>query len=286
MLGAGGSRSVPRMRISRFVACARALTRRLSMCAMSTLPASIRLALWATSAYAGHVDLGEAVRRALPDLDHVDGAAEPLQLWSDLGEQVLCVALPRPGQIATMPRSNQGLVAAATESGECVFVPALGGALVPTMETFGPEGDTGWRATWTHYDADPVPVHQLAALDEREIERGLRAHLVDLTQELDSLDLSPWAGSGVRDEADTRTAISTWGLPPGLPPQALRVIVLAGTIAAASELGLQQTPTLDVTSHGRRERLLRDLLAVAETSLAGAATAAALDLAGLRHTRR
>lgn len=256
------------------------------MTAMSTLPASVRLALWATSAYAGQVDLGEAVRRALPDLDYVDGAVEPLRLWSDLGEQVVCVALPRPGQIATMPRSSPDLVAAATESGECVFVPALGGALVPTIETFGPENDTGWQATWSRYDADPVPVHQLAALDEREIERDLKAHLIDLTHELDALDLSPWAGSGARAEADERTAITTWGLPPGLSPRALRVIMLAGTVAAACELGLQQTPTLDVTSHGRRERLLRDLLAVAETALAGAATAAAQDMAGLRHTRR
>lgn len=254
---------------------------------MSTLPASVRLALWATSAYAGHVDLGEAVRRALPDLDHVEGATEPLQLWSDLGEQVVCVALPRPGQIATMPRSRADLVAAATESGECVFVPALGGALVPTIESYGPEGDTGWRATWVRYDADPVPVHQLAALDEREIERDLRAHLADLTQELDALDLSTLAGSDARQKADERAAITTWGLPPGLAPRALRVIMLAGAVAAACEIGLDQAPpTVDVGSHGRRERLLRDLLAVAETCLAGAATAAAQDLAGLRHTRR
>lgn len=256
------------------------------MSAMSTLPTSVRLALWSTSAFAGHLDLGEAIRRALPDLDHVEGALEPLGLWSDLGEQVVCVALPRPGQIATMPRSNAGLVAAATEAGECVFVPALGGALVPTIESFGPEGDIGWRATWVRHDADPVPVHQLAALDEREIERGLRAHLVDLVQELDSLDITPWAGTDLRAVADEHTAVSTWGLPPGLSPAALRVIVLAGTVASACELGLDQAPSLDVTSHERRERLLRDLLAVAETALAGAATAAAQSLAGLRHTRR
>ncbi|WP_018155973.1 hypothetical protein [Demetria terragena] len=252
---------------------------------MSTLPASVRLALWATYAYAGHVDLSEAVRRALPDLDFVDGALEPLQLWADLGEQVVCVALPRPGQIATMPLSDGELTKAATVAGECVFVPALGGALVPTIDVFGPEGDTGWQATWQRFDAAPVPVHQLAALDAREIDRSLRAHVLDLTQELNSLDVTPWAGSSLRQEADDRSAVTTWGLPPGLPAPSLRAIILAGTLAAAAEFGLEQPPSLDVTSHARRERLLRDLLAVAETALAGAATAAAQSIAGLRHTR-
>lgn len=255
------------------------------MTSMPSLPASVRLSLWTTAAFAGHLDLDDAVRRALPDLDAVDGLLEPLRLWGDLGEQVLCVALPRPGQIATMPRSSAELVAAATEAGECVFVPALGGALVPTYAQFGPAGDTGWRVDWTTYDTEPVPVHQLAALDEREIERGLREQLIDVAGELDALDAPPWAGSGLRGEADERTALRLWGLPPGVPPRALRVIQLAGTVAAACELGLEQAPTLDGTTHARRERLLRDLLVNAETALAGATTAGAQTLAGLRHTR-
>lgn len=255
------------------------------MCAMSTLPASVRLSLWGTAAFAGHCDLDEAVRRALPDLDHVDGVLGPLRTWLDLGEQVLCVALPRPGRIATMPRSNPELVAAATQAGECVFVPALGGALVPSITEFGPAGDTGWQALWQGYDADPVPTHQLAALQESDIERGLRETLVQVVHELDAVDVQPWAGSDARSRADERTAIDLWGLPPGMPGRAVRVVQLSGTVAAACEAGLEESPATDTGSHGRRERVLRDLLVEAETALAGAATAAAMSLAGLRHAR-
>lgn len=252
---------------------------------VSALPASVRLSLWATAAYAGHCDLGEAIERALPDIDHVDGAQNTLQTWMDLGEQVVCAALPRPGRIATMPRSNPDLLAAATGAGECVFVPALGGALVPTVEEFGPEGDTGWQVLWQGFDADPVPTHQLAALQESEIERGLRETLLDALQELDTADIAPWAEPGARERADQRSAVEVWGLPPGLPGRAVRVIQLSGTIAAACEAGLEDAPATDGVDHNRRERLLRDLLLEAETALAGATTAAAMSLGGLRHVR-
>ncbi|AKU16841.1 hypothetical protein [Luteipulveratus mongoliensis] len=252
---------------------------------MSTLPASVRLSLWVTSAYAGHLDLDDAVSHALPDVDHVTGALDRLRLWQDLGERVLCVALPRPGQIATLPRGNPELVGAATTSGECVFVPAIGGALVPTIEEFGPEGDTGTQVTLTAYDADPVPTHLLASMDESDIERTLREHLIDATQELDALDAKPWAGSPLRAMADDRTAMREWGLPQGLPGRALRIIQLAGTVAAACELGMEHSHATDISSETRRHRLLLDLLGGAETALAGATTAAAQSLAGLRPAR-
>lgn len=252
------------------------------MFAMSTLPASVRLSLWVTSAYAGHLDLEDAITHALPDIDHVSGGLDPLRLWQDLGERVLCVALPRPGQIATMPRGNPELVAAATDVGECAFVPALGGTLVPEISEFGPEGDRGTQVSWAAYDADPVPAHQLAALEPSEIERTLREHLIDATQQLDALDAKPWAGSPLRAMADERTAMREWGLPPGLPGRPLRIIQLAGTVAAACELALERSPATDLHSDARRERLLRDLLVASETALAHAASAAAQSLAGLR----
>ncbi|MDE9364471.1 hypothetical protein PZ938_02555 [Luteipulveratus sp. YIM 133132] len=252
---------------------------------MSTLPASVRLSLWVTAAYAGHLDLDDALGHALPDVDHVTGATDRLRLWQDLGERVLCVALPRPGQLATLPRGNPELIGAATDAGECVFVPAIGGALVPVIEEFGPEGDTGTQVTWSAYDADPVPAHLLEAMDESEIERTLREHLVDATQELDALDAKPWAGSPLRAMADERTAMREWGLPPGLPGRALRIIQLAGTVAAACDFALEHSQVHDATTDARRHRLLLDLLGGAETALAHATTAAAQSLAGLRRTR-
>ncbi|YAL81869.1 hypothetical protein ACMYYO_07900 [Dermacoccaceae bacterium W4C1] len=250
---------------------------------MPALPASVRLALWSTSALAGHCSMSSAVSEALPDLDHVEGALEALTLWADLGEQLVAVALPRPGHVSVLPTSADGLAAAAVEAGECVFVPALGGALVPTIEQFGPAGDTGWGITWQQFGADPVPGHLLAGLDVPEIERGLRAHLADATGELTALDALPWAGSGIRAEADERAALRLWGLPPGIDGRPLRVIQLAGTVAAACEFGLEQTPAVDAGSHGARERVLRDLLGAAETALAQTACVAATAIAGLRH---
>ena len=38
---------------------------------VSSLPASVRLALWATASYAGRLPLEEVMDRALPDVDHV-----------------------------------------------------------------------------------------------------------------------------------------------------------------------------------------------------------------------
>ena len=48
---------------------------------MSSLPASVRLALWATASYAGRLPLEEVMSRALPDVDHVGGDVDRLALW-------------------------------------------------------------------------------------------------------------------------------------------------------------------------------------------------------------
>ena len=54
---------------------------------MSSLPASVRLALWATASYAGRLPLEEVMDRALPDVDDVRGDVDRLALWRDLGER-------------------------------------------------------------------------------------------------------------------------------------------------------------------------------------------------------
>ena len=87
--------------------------------------------------------------RALPDLDHVAGDLARLDVWRELGEQALFVALPRPGDVSRMPRGVDRGHRAAADAGECVFVAGLGGVLVPTLSEFGPEGDVGVRADWT-----------------------------------------------------------------------------------------------------------------------------------------
>ncbi|TWP37203.1 hypothetical protein [Leekyejoonella antrihumi] len=249
---------------------------------MSSLPASVRLSLWITAAWSGHVDLAEALRRALPDIDHVDGDVAQLQLWQDLGERVLVCALPRPGDVRGLPRGNNDLVEAATDCGECVFVPGIGGALVPTVEEFGPEGDVGTTVRFTAYDCDPIPTHRLEALRESEIERGFREQLTGAIGALEGLDVQPWAGSTLRGRIDDRIVLNGWGLPPGLPGRALRVLQQAATTGAAADLGLAHSPAVDISQDRARHLLLLDLQSASDRAMADACTVAALTIAGMR----
>ncbi|MEP7016852.1 MAG: hypothetical protein ABI899_02385 [Actinomycetota bacterium] len=250
---------------------------------MSVLPVSVRLALWATAAYAGRLPIEEVVAKAHPDIDHVAGELDHLSLWHDLGERAVLVALPRPGKLSGMPRGSAELIAAATDAGECIFVPGVGGALVPTIETFGSSGDQGTRVTWTAYDAEPVQTHVLEALSLGEIALDLRQAVRDTTAMIDALDAKPWS-SRLRSLADDLPG-KGWGLPDGLPPRAHRIMATASQVGAAAELGLSihaESQVLTSQLTGQRRLLLTHLDAIADLAMAGAATVAALSLAGLR----
>ena len=247
----------------------------------------MRLALWATASYAGRLPLEEVMSRALPDVDHVGGDVDRLALWRDLGERVVLVALPRPGDLSGMPRGSADLIAAATEAGECVYVPGIGGALVPTVESYGPEGDQGTQVTWTAYDADPVPVHALEALSLNELDLRFRQELAEQTRQIDALDARPWSGSPARAMADSAVSAAGWGLPEGLPPRALRVMSTASVVSLGTELGLQiDSPALTSATDERRRVLLTALLASADRAVATAATVGALSIAGMRPGRQ
>lgn len=254
---------------------------------MSILPVSVRLALWATAAYAGQLSVDKAVDRAHPDLDHVTGDLNRLSLWHDLGERAVLVALPRPGNLSGMPRGSVEFIAAAIRAGECVYVPAIGAALVPSIEYFGPADDQGTQVSWSAYDCDPVPAHTLEALSLSEIEKRFRQELLEHTAAIEDLDARPWAGSQFRSQAD-QLSIGQWGLPTGLPSRATHIITMAATVGSATDLGLTdeaQSQALTGTAAGRRLMLLNGLDACADTAMAAAATVAALSLAGLRPGR-
>jgi hypothetical protein len=254
---------------------------------MSVLPVSLRLALWTTAAYAGRLSIEAAVQRAHPDLDDVTGDLEHLSLWRDLGERAMLVALPRPGNLTGMPRGSAELVAAATDAGECVYVPGIGGALVPRIEQFGPAGDQGTRVTWSAYDCDPVPTHLLEALSLGEIARVFGEVLTEHTSKIEALDAKPWAGSPQRSMAD-ELSMSSWGLPDGLPARATNIIRMTSLVGVATELGLSdeaQSQVLTVGVVEQRRALLNGLDAVADTAMAAAANVAALSIAGLRPGR-
>src|SRR5689334_8958529 len=208
---------------------------------MPELPASVRLSLWTTHAWATGAPVLDAIGRALPDIDHVAGDLDRLTLWHDLGEQALLVALPAPGDLVGVPAASTEAQGAAAVGGECVFVPGLGGMLVPTISTFGAgsEGglDLGTRVDWTAYDAEPVPRHRVEALEPSQLERHLRDEIRAATEAIDAVGGQPFGATAARELADAALG-GRWGLPTGLPGRAARVIALAGTIATVVDVAL------------------------------------------------
>ncbi len=249
---------------------------------MADLPASVRVALWGTAALAGRIEVGDVPACAMPDLDHIDGLVPQLTLWRDLGERLVLVALPRSGDLTSMPRGPADLVSAATAAEELVYVTGLGGALVPQIGPFGPHGDQGWEARWTAYDSDPVPQHVVQQLSLPDVELQLRREIGALTAQLDSAPGRPLSGHGLEDAVRGRLD-EAWGLPAGLPARSLRVIELAGAITGLAEAGLDhRLHSVDSSSTLQREQILRELHAVAARALVAATNVGALHLAGWR----
>ncbi|GAA6526793.1 hypothetical protein [Intrasporangium sp. DVR] len=252
---------------------------------MSELPASVRLALWVTAAWNGAVSPSDALARSFPDLDHVAGDLGRLDVWRDLGERALFVALPRPGDTSRMPRCSVPAAALAAEAGECVFVPSIGGLLIPTVAPFGPEGDTGWRADWFAHDAQPVPRHRLEMIDLRDVERTLLTGLRELTEAFERVGGAPWSGAG-RSEAEAALDSHGWGLPDDTPARALRVMALAATAGRLADRAARLTALgsdgLDAGTSVTREVLLRQLSGHSDDALADATNVAVMSLAGWR----
>lgn len=253
---------------------------------MSSLPLSVRAALWVTAAWHRHGvdDVEEALARAHPDLDHVEGDVARIALWRDFGESALLVALPRPGDVSGLPRCAPEVAGAAAAAGECVFVAGMGGLLVPELESYGPVGDEGVLARWTAYDAEPVARHTLEMIDLGDVERSLALAVSEGAEALERVEGRPWS-AGPREAAERSLAASGWGLPPDLPPRAVRVMTNAARVALIADEGLALAaagPTLDVHSSGHREVGLRRLAAVADHALAAAANVAVMAVAGWR----
>jgi hypothetical protein len=249
------------------------------------LPASVRLALWATVAWDGAVALAEAVERSFPDVDHVTGLHPVLQAWGDVGERALFVALPRPGDLGSLPRCAPSVAGHAAEAGECVHVAGVGGILVPTQTEFGPQGDTGLRIDWTSYDAEPTPRHRLEMLDLRQTERQLLDGMRHHTDQFEAAGGHPWDRQA-RADAEAGLRHSLWGLPHQVPPKALHVMALAATVSEMADRARALTDLgahgVDTTTAARREQLLRSLASEADRALAEATNVAVMALAGWR----
>lgn len=252
---------------------------------VSELPASVRLALWVTAAWSGDLPTREALARSFPDVDHVAGDLARLDVWRDLGEGALFVALPRPGDVSGMPRASTAATAHAAEAGECVYVAGIGGLLVPTLTSFGPEGDVGLRVDWTAYDAEPVPRHRLEMLELRDVERTLMTRLAEHTARLTDIGGQPW-GREARAAAESALDTRLWGVPRTTPGRALRIMSLAGTASQlanrAGSLTALGSDGVDTPTMTSRSSALRSLGGDADTALAEATNVAVMSLAGWR----
>lgn len=254
---------------------------------MPELPASVRIALWVTSAWAIGESLESAIESALPDIDAVGSGIHTLDLWHDLGERTVLVALPTSGDITSLPTCGEEAREAAVEAEECLIAPGLGALLIPAMTTFGAPGatgpDAGTRLDWTAHDCDPVPIHRVEALDPRESIRLLTTTVLEMTEQLDALGGQPFDAVSAREAMPRPGA---WALPDQLPGQALRAITFAAAISAAAAAGLdgpQDGP--DAWTQQRRLDVLRDLRRVAERALVDAANAGVAAVAHPRTSR-
>lgn len=225
---------------------------------MYELPASVRLALWATHAIRHGRPMSEAAEQALPDVDALDGALDRLDLWRDLGERAVCVDLPRPGLHGGILPPTSAASSAALEAGECIFVPSLGGCLVPRLEWYGPQDDQGLKLTLEPHDSDPVPAHRLEMLALPDIDRRFREALVRHIDDLERLDVQPHIGSDARGRADARLESARWALPDGMPGRAVHIIVRASTVAAALDEATSMPGGVDQRSASGRDMALRD----------------------------
>lgn len=249
---------------------------------MSELPASVRVALWVTDAWRRGVPTADGLARALPDVDHVAGDVGVLDLWHEMGEGALLVALPAAGDFHGMPRAADEATAAVVDAGECVLAPGIGGLLVPLVSSFGVgEGaDVGTRLDFMSYDADPVPRHAVEALDAGAVERRFREQVATATEDLGAIGGQPFAGRLAREAADAALE-GSWGLPEALPVRAHRVLRTAAAVGSAAALAMDMPDdSLDVTTSGRRAAVLAALERAAERATGDATNLCVAHVAG------
>ena len=204
---------------------------------MPVLPASVRLALWATLSWQGGLAAEKVLARALPDVDHVAGDLGRLALWHDLGERALFVALPRPGDATRVPHTSP------ERPGPCRRHRRVRVRRLPRRAARAdPDGvrqrrrRRAYGPTGRPTRPSPRPGYRLEMLDLGHIERTL---IASLTQH--AADSRPSAARpGMpdhRESAEGAVRRSIWGLPSQTPARAVRVITSAARVAALVDRG-------------------------------------------------
>jgi len=246
---------------------------------VTALPLSVRAALWLTAAAGGRVDPDRAARAALVGVDEVTGVVPGPASWPPTGETLVVPALPRPGAIGGMPRTAPETLGAAVDAGECLVAATTGGLLVPELSEYGPAGDVGVLCTWTAFDAEPLPLHRVHALDTGELARSLTQAIAEATARLEAVGGIPWRASQTHPAPHSERSAA---LPPGLPPRATQLLLRAAEVRTLAQDGLaaeEAGAAYDASTSTARAHALRTLLGAAGDCLAGAATLAAHTLA-------
>lgn len=254
---------------------------------------SVRLALWGTRVLTGDVPSAAVDRLIAPDVDDVATVRPHLEMWQAFGERVVLVALPHPGHLGGLPLGPSDLAGAAVAAGECVYVPTLGGALVPVYSGDGPVSGGPWpegarpgpATRWERFDSQPLEPWRLDVLSVRETARRLGEDSSAAIGVLAGAH-QPWSSRGLRAVADAALGTGELGIPTGLPPATLALIAEAAATGHAARLGLTMPDDGTLNEVELRSIALRRLVVVADQALASATCIAALHLAGMRDDRR
>ena len=208
----------------------------------------------------------------MPDVDDVRGDRRPARAVARprraRGPRRAC---PAPATSAACRAARPTLAAAATDAGECVFVPASAARLVPTIERSGP------RATRAPGDVDGVRRRAGAActrggaLPEARWTCASGRRLAEQTRQIDGPRRQ--AGTGPAPGRSTSCGQPTAGDCPTACPTRRCGPSTASVVSLGTELGARQSPSSAPLTSATDERR-RVLL----TSLAGPADRAARPL--------
>lgn len=205
------------------------------------------LVAWGTSFLAGRAPLPQAAAAVAAEDDEVVVAPDLSGLERMLGGlradgvTRLELVLPVPGDARGLPGPGP-FTAEALLAGEAVLT--CGGVIrqgwVPTVEVFGPEGDTGTVATWSPYDVAQPELLAAPRLTVAEAEADLRAALGEATRELARLGTARWRpgldGPLAQLRREARSGGPASALPRDHPSRARDLLGQADTLAAVLDL--------------------------------------------------
>lgn len=255
---------------------------------MSSVPVSVGSALALTQSFVRGEDpvaaLADVVRRSAA-ADQVRLPIERLKSWQAAGAGLVLVELPRPGRlglVAMLPRATQD---AALTSGEVLLIADGSGALVPTLDEYGPADDRGATLSWEHLPGQPIPEYRYRMLDRRQVEQDLIGAVRAASRALTGL-VRGWA-SGSPPHRPHSVA-----LPPGIPLDLADLIERAAGLAGLALDGLAAqdlSSSLDLHTAAQRGAALRSLSSSATSALVDATNLACIALAdagGTEDTQR